>query len=815
MISFSNQLSIKLARSSVYLAFVIGLLLSSVQMVIDYHDQEIQIDQTVEQILMAGRPPAIRAVNTLDKNLASEVVDGLLKYTFIEQATIRDELSEVLAQATTKFTPSKTQWLTNSFSSSFKSYQTLLQPSGDASFKPGTMTLKVNMDSALAPFYDRSLTIFLSGLARNFLLSFLLFILFYFVLTKPLKKLAMQFRAVEIGDGAKLSVPESHHHSELGLLANSANGFISKVEQLVLGQAQIEAALTQSEQRLLKLIDQISQMILAQDASGKILFANNAFATFYNTAIENIQGKTLNDIHAHCVEEITGLDKFRQLVLQQDQTSHQQEVTLTSQNAEANTFTIQLSIFEGYNQPATLLVASNIEEQKKIQKHIEQLASHDPLTGLPNRLLFNDRLSHAMTNSKRDGQLNAILFLDLDHFKNINDSLGHLQGDKLLIHVANVLQSAVRCNDTVARLGGDEFVILLGNLPNDPQQAKLITQEISDKILDKFIEPMSVDKHLHHIGVSIGMVLFPTAGESVSDLMRYADTAMYEAKGNGRKQAVFYDASMSAVVEHRQTMENQLYQALQEQRFEVHFQPQVNKSGAIYGFEALIRWHHPQRGLVAPGEFIPILESCGLIIPVSDWLVDHCCQQILAWQQSGFWQDSWHVAINVSPLQFYQEQFVKTLANKLNDTAIDGRCICIEITETVAIENVEFTSARLAEIKALGMSVALDDFGTGYSSLSYLKDLPIDILKIDQSFISELGQEDKNQSIVEAIIAMAKVLELTVICEGVETKQQIDIASTCGSKYFQGYYYCRPVIADSLIAHYGKSIVSAQLNTTD
>ena len=205
---------------------------------------------------------------------------------------------------------------------------------------------------------------------------------------------------------------------------------------------------------------------------------------------------------------------------------------------------------------------------------------------------------------------------------------------------------------------------------------------------------------------------------------------------------------------------------MQEQRFEVHYQPQVAKSGAIYGFEALIRWHHPERGLVAQGEFIPILESCGLIIPVSDWLIDHCCQKILDWQQSGFWQEGWHVAINVSPLQFYQEQFIQTLADKLNDTGIQGNCICIEITETVAIENVAFAAARLAEIKALGMSVALDDFGTGYSSLSYLKDFPIDILKIDRSFIKELGLKDKTKSIVAAIIAMAIILEIVVICEG-------------------------------------------------
>lgn len=806
LISLSNQLSIKLARSSVYVAFLIGLLLSSLQVLVDYHDQEVLIDQTIEQIMVAARPPAIRAVNTLDKRLAREVVEGLLNYNFIEQASIEDELSEQLALVTASFRPSKTEWLTGYFTSTTKTYQTLLKHPGNPALKPGIMTLRINMDSALAPFYDRSQLIFFSGFARNFILSFLLFVLFYFVLAKPLKKLALQFSAVEIGGSTKLSVPEAHKSSELGLLANAANGFVNKVELLVLDQIEAEAELTRSKQRLLKLIDQIPQLILAQDSDGKVLFANSGCSLFYHMPKKDLQGKTLSNIHHHCPEEIVVLDKIRHLVLQQNKTAHQQEISLTSIKGEISTFVIQIAPFDDYNQPATLLVASNISEQKKIQQHIEQLATHDVLTGLPNRLLFNDRLAHVMANSQRDGQLNAILFLDLDHFKNINDSLGHLEGDKLLVHVAKVLQSTVRQNDTVARLGGDEFVILLENLSKNPSQAQRTTQYITEKILDKFSDPMSVDEHLHHIGASIGIVIFPIDGESVTDLMRYADTAMYQAKANGRKQAVFYEASMSALVEDRQSMENQLHQALKEQQFVVHFQPQVDRFGTIYGFEALIRWQHPERGLVAPNEFIPILESSGLIVPVSDWLIDYCCQQVLDWQQSCFWHNNWHIAINVSPVQFYQQEFVETLAEKINTTGLTGGCICIEITETVAIKNVAFTAARLTEVKALGMSVALDDFGTGYSSLSYLKDLPIDILKIDRSFIKELGHKNKDKSIVEAIIAMAKVLELTVICEGVETDLQLNIASNCGSEYFQGYYYCLPMSAVSLVSNYNKEL---------
>mgnify|MGYP003384985235 CR=1 FL=1 len=804
MIPLSNQLSIKLARLSVYVAFVIGLLLSSLQVVVDYRDQEALIDQTIEQIMVAACPPAIRAVNTLDKRLAREVVEGLLKYSFIEQASIEDELSEQLAQAKTSFEPSKTQWLTGFFASTTKTYQTLLEYPDNPTLKPGMMTLRINMDSALSPFYDRSQVIFISGFARNFFLSFLLFILFYFVLAKPLKKLALQFSAVEVGGSAKLTVPESHQNSELGVLANAANGFIKKVDSLVLEKVENEAALMQSEQLLLRLIDQIPQLILSQDSQGKILFANDGCSSFYQMSKEEIQGKTLSEIHHHHPEEVAFLNKISYLALQQNQIIHQQEVSLTSRKGDTYTFLIQVSPFDDYSHPATLLVASNISEQKKIQQHIEQLASHDALTGLPNRLLFNDRLEHAMANSQRNGQLNAILFIDLDHFKNINDSLGHLEGDNLLVHVARVLQSMVRKNDTVARMGGDEFVILLENLSTNLNQAQYATQEIIDKIMEKFSEPMSVDEHLHHIGASIGIVIFPTEEESVADLMRYADTAMYKAKENGRKQAIFYEASMIALVEYRQAMQNQLHQALKEKQFVVYFQPQVNKAGDIYGFEALIRWQHPERGLVAPGEFIPILESSGLIVPVSEWLIDHCCQQILGWQKSGFWQEGWHIAINISPLQFYQERFVDKLAKKITTAGVPGSSICIEITETVAIKNVSFTVARLAEIKALDMLIALDDFGTGYSSLSYLKDLPIDILKIDRSFIKELDQKNKDRSIVEAIIAMAQVMGIKVICEGVETTMQVNIADHCGSEFFQGFYYCRPVSATNLVSSYPK-----------
>jgi diguanylate cyclase (GGDEF)-like protein len=395
-----------------------------------------------------------------------------------------------------------------------------------------------------------------------------------------------------------------------------------------------------------------------------------------------------------------------------------------------------------------------------------------------------------------------VLFLDLDHFKNINDSQGHSIGDEVLKKVADSLTLTIRKSDTVARLGGDEFVILIQGLSKDRAKAEDYVSKVCDKIIEQLSHPVTVNDRTMHLGVSIGIVLFPIEAKSKDDLLRYADTAMYRAKALGRNKAVFYHQDMSQVVEQRHELETELHLALNNSQFEMYYQPQLDKNGNLFGFEALIRWHHPEKGLVPPDEFIPILESGGLILPVSDWVIKKCCQQVAIWQEAGFWQSDWHIAINISPLQFYQDNFVDVLRNSIIEAGIEFRHICVEITETVAIENIEFAANRLAQVRALGLSVALDDFGTGYSSMSYLKDLPIDILKIDRCFIKDLELHEKDRSIMQAITGVAKVMNLIVIAEGVETPEQVALAGECGCQYFQGYYFNKPVPAVDLVGVY-------------
>ena len=800
-ISLKNRLAVRLARYTVLLAFSIGLLLSTLQLLDDYQDQEHRIDQTIQQILVVSTPPATRAVTTLDNMLAEEVVSGLLKYPFIERAQISDELGEILAHSKVELPDSTTLWLTNALGLTHKEYRQPLQTPEYAGAGPGQLVLQVNLDQAFTDFYDRSLVIVLSGLTRNILLALLLLVIFYLVLTKPLERLAEQFSRVNLtgpAPGKPLMVAERHRHDELGQLCNTGNELIQTLTGLLADKDQAGQALKNSEMRLLKLIDRVPQMIIAQNKSGKILFSNQQFADFYQRNIADICTLTVPQLHSHAPEEANNIEMIRQSVLANGEVVNLSEIAMSDPGGKQEYFSLQIAPFEYFTEPATIIVASNITEQRQIQQHIAKLATHDSLTGLPNRMLLNDRLELSLANCQRNHQHNALLFLDLDHFKNINDSLGHGVGDQLLIEVSKRLTGMVRQNDTVARLGGDEFVILLQELPEDREAAHDYVARIGDKLQEQLSQPIHVEDRALHVGVSIGVVLFPMQDKTQTDLLRYADTAMYQAKAKGRKQTVFYQEDMSVVVEQLHDLENELHQALKLEQYLVHYQPQVDNKGNIQAFEALIRWQHPQRGLVPPGEFISILESSGLIVPVSEWLIKHCCAQINEWRRSGYWQPHWHVAINISPLLFYQSGFVDSLEREITAARLPFDDICIEITESLALDNIDFATQRLDQIRRLGMPIAMDDFGTGYSSLSYLKNLPIDILKIDRSFVNELGHSAKEQSIVEAIIAMAKILDLNVIAEGVETAQQLEILDRLGCGCYQGFYFCRPQPAAAL-----------------
>jgi diguanylate cyclase (GGDEF)-like protein len=418
------------------------------------------------------------------------------------------------------------------------------------------------------------------------------------------------------------------------------------------------------------------------------------------------------------------------------------------------------------------------------------LAQHDGLTDLPNRIMLNDRLTQAITLAYRHQQKLALLFLDIDRFKHINDSLGHGVGDRLLQSVAQRLFECVRSSDTVSRQGGDEFVILL-------TETKLAKDAAvtADKILISLSAPYVIDHHTLHLTASIGIVTYPEDGMDAETLMKNADFAMYQAKDAGRNNYQFFKTEMNVRAVERQSLEDALRHALERDEFLLYYQPKMNLyTNTIMGVEALIRWRHPKRGLVSPAQFIPVAEECGFIVPIGRWVLREACEQARRWQTDGL--PSVRVAVNISAVELRAKDFVTSVRGILADTGLDPSLLEIELTETSLMQDSRTIVEVLKELKEIGVQLALDDFGTGYSSLSYVKRFPIDTLKIDQSFVRDLASDADDACIVSAVISMGKSLHMRVVAEGVETQEQLDFLNQHKCPFGQGYIFSPPVIAE-------------------
>ncbi|MGB8956480.1 MAG: EAL domain-containing protein [Tumebacillaceae bacterium] len=435
-------------------------------------------------------------------------------------------------------------------------------------------------------------------------------------------------------------------------------------------------------------------------------------------------------------------------------------------------------------------MTKDITERKKAERIINHMAYHDVLTNLPNRRLFKDRLTEELERTHEAGGQLAVMFLDLDRFKIINDTLGHDMGDRLLQLVAKRIHSCARPNDTVARMGGDEFTILLPDVEGEEEPT-----QVAQSLLNSLKESFTLEGHEFHITTSIGIAVYPNDGPDADAIMKNADTAMYRAKESGKNQFRLYNALMNDQAFNRLTMENDLRKALERGEFVAYYQPQLNlDTGEIIGMEALVRWKHPERGLVSPAQFIPLAEETGLIVQIDDWVMRTACEQNKRWQEQGF--RPLRVAVNLSTQQFQQSNLVERVAKVLEDTGLDPRYLELEITESIAMFNVERVIITLHELAKLGVEIAIDDFGTGYSSLVYLKNFPIHRLKIDQSFVRDITTDHGDAAIVATIIAMSHSMNLDVIAEGVETPEQLKFLHEQKCHEMQGYLFSGPVPAE-------------------
>jgi diguanylate cyclase (GGDEF)-like protein/PAS domain S-box-containing protein len=442
--------------------------------------------------------------------------------------------------------------------------------------------------------------------------------------------------------------------------------------------------------------------------------------------------------------------------------------------------------------PARMVMALDVTARRRAEAEIQRLAYYDTLTRLPNRRLLTDRLRQSVAAAVRGGQHGAVLCIDLDDFKRVNDTRGHPAGDEVLLQAAARIRASVRTEDTVARLGGDEFVVVLERLEGDARQAAAQADEIAQHLMSTLATPFDISDMRFHSSASIGVAMFGSAGTSDEKVLMHADSAMYRAKAAGRGTVRFYDPAMQVALQARAALETDLRRALSEGQLRLAYQAQVEASGRIVGAEVLLRWQHPVRGPIPPMDFIPMAEETGLIVPIGQWVLETACMQLAGWARAPQTR-ALRLSVNVSARQFRQPDFVQRVERALSDSGTDPARLRLELTESLLLDNINDCIAKMQSLQAIGVGFSLDDFGTGYSSLSYLKRLPLEELKIDRSFIRDIATDPSDAVIVQTIIGMAHNLGLTVIAEGVETAEQLAFLDRHGCGAYQGWYFGRPV----------------------
>ncbi|MFE8071155.1 EAL domain-containing protein [Marinobacteraceae bacterium S3BR75-40.1] len=588
-----------------------------------------------------------------------------------------------------------------------------------------------------------------------------------------------------------VSIPEKRPEGVLW------HGYLNEVSDRKASQESLkdQAAWTQT------ILDNIVDAILTIDEGGIIQSTNHSARNTFGYAEGELEGRNISMIMPEPHRSNHDSYIFRYLQ------SHEARIIgtpreLSGQRKNGSLFPMELQVSETWMHQRRFFIGviRDITERKQHEEEIERLAYYDVLTGLPNRRLLLDRVQQRMKASARQGLYGALMFLDLDNFKNLNDCAGHHVGDEYLCQVAVRLKEQVRNCDTVARIGGDEFVILLAGLDKESSAAALQAEKVAEKIRLALSRPYQLAHYEFNGTPSIGITLFLDHGTALDEILKQADIAMYQAKAAGKNTLRFFDPDMQLAVEKKLQMENEIRLALREKQFELHYQSQINQIGRITGAEALIRWRHPERGFVSPGQFIPVCEESGLILEVGHWVVETACRQLAKWQREKITRDL-VLAINISAKQFHQPDFVDVVLATLEKTGAPARQLELELTESLLVEHVDEVVDKMNSLRTRGVRFSLDDFGTGYSSLAYLKRLPLDQLKIDQSFVRDVLTNCNDQAIARTIIRLADSMSLEVIAEGVEKSEQHQALMKLGCKRFQGYLFARPQPADEFTAN--------------
>lgn len=658
------------------------------------------------------------------------------------------------------------------------------QPSADSPFNVQTVKPEllgyVSVVMSKATLSRTTTDIFIVNMVTSF--SFALLILFLARMlanrmTRPLNQLSESMGRAKAGESevrATLTGPK-----DISDMAHAFNSMMAVLEER-------EAALS-----VAAIAFEIEEGMIVTDSDGVILRVNRVFTLLSGYSAEEAIGKNLNMIKTDR-DDPGFYPRMLETLLRDNY--WQGEIWNRRQNGESYPEWLTISAVVGKDGSVTNYICAffDITERKQAEEKIHNLAFYDPLCQLPNRRLLFDRLHQAVATSARTKNCAGLLFIDLDNFKLLNDTRGHAIGDMLLIEVGQRLRACIRESDTLARLGGDEFVVLLEGLSTDRSEAAVQAREVGEKMLNDIHEVCILDNVEHYSTASIGVSLFVNYRQNLDDLIKQADTAMYAAKKAGRNTLRFFDPAMQEALEMRSQLEVAIRKSLPRNEFKLFYQVQVDNNNRAIGAEALIRWEHPERGLIFPDKFIPIAEDTGLILPLGEWVLQTACAQIKEWENNPLTREL-SLAVNVSARQFRQPDFVRQVTGIIGKSMINPARFKIELTESTVLDNVADTISKMQALKKIGVSFSMDDFGTGYSSLAYLTQLPLDQLKIDKSFVQNIGTKSTDATIIQTIIGMAHNLGIEVIAEGVETYPQRDFLEQAGCSRYQGYLFGRPV----------------------
>jgi diguanylate cyclase (GGDEF)-like protein/PAS domain S-box-containing protein len=548
-----------------------------------------------------------------------------------------------------------------------------------------------------------------------------------------------------------------------------------------------ENAARRSEARFRSLVQNASDAVIILQPDGKIVYLTPSVERMLGYKLDDLLGQTLLEfVHADDV-----LGAHLQLEHLGKHVGGNVSISWRLRHRDGawlHAETIGTNLLDDANVGGLVLNTRDVTERRALEEQLTRQAFHDPLTGLANRALFKDRVEHALQRAKRGASRVVVLFVDVDDFKTVNDSLGHDAGDRLLSAVAECISGCLRTTDTAARLGGDEFAVLLETVHGDGE-----AEEVAERILDVLRSPLSLDGAEILVSASIG-IAEGEAGNSADELLRNADVAMYTAKMAGKSRFSVYRDEMHAAAMRRLALKADLRRAIEKGEFEVYYQPTILlRDGALSGLEALVRWRHPERGIIAPADFIPLAEETGLIVPIGRWVLREACRQARSWQDQFAKFPPIEMNVNISPRQFQDPDLIADVAAALRDSRLQPGFLVLEITEGVLMQEVDATLTRLRALKELGVRLAIDDFGTGYSSLSYLRQFPIDILKIDRSFVRDMHSEHEASALASAIIDLGRALDLQVVAEGIEVEDQFEALRELGCDLGQGYFWSKPV----------------------